>query len=232
MNIAQSDDNTFAITDVTLEDLAMLWHLFNRGNLLSLRDYVNNHFKPLITSSNGSPTGGFIDIRAANTMPKNVQLMLQSAQFQHLADIDASTFELINEYLSDLDEPLEYVDPLKSIPAQKHQQTREWNVTSKKAPKRKATKTKKLPATDPGVSTTDLHDKYFSGGGNGWGGINDVEIKEMADKLMRSLGVEPIDTNAKGQTLIDMVAEITKEKNTKWTTPRTSSKRGKKNNNK
>ena len=229
MNIAQSDDNTFAITDVTLKELTILWHLFNRGSSVSLKDYYAKNFDTNTTSK----CYGWANItKNIKTYNNKVIDLLTNIPYMEMTLVDESLYRLINEYLSDLDEPLEYVDPLKSILAQKHQQTREWNVTSKKAPKRKATKTKKLPATDPGVSTTDLYDKYFSGGGNGWGGINDVTIKEMADKLMRSLGVEPIDTNAKGQTLIDMVAEITKEKNTKWTTPRTSSKRGKKNNNK
>jgi len=40
MNIAKSDDNTYAITDLSLEDLAALWHLSNRAQGKSLDQYV------------------------------------------------------------------------------------------------------------------------------------------------------------------------------------------------
>jgi len=162
MNIAQSDDNTFAITDVTLKELAIFWHLSNRGSSTSLIDYYNKNFDP------APVTGGYNDT-FTKKMPQNVRDIIRAVSFIEIDAQDHATWKVINEYLSDLDEPLECVDPLKSIPAQKHQQACDWNVTSKKASKRKATKTKKLPATDPcaldpGKPASDLYDKYFSGG--------------------------------------------------------------------
>jgi len=223
MNIAQSDDNTFAITDVTLKELTILWHLFNRGNQLSLKDYYSANFD---TNTTSNRYGWANIVQHKKTYNNKVIDLLTNIPYMEMTLVDESLYRIINEYLADLDEPLLDDDPMKSMPTQ-----------TQPKPKKKATKTKKLPATDPcaldpGKPASDLYDQYFSGGGNAWGGINEKALKEMADKLMRSLGVEPIDTNAKGQTLIDTVAEITKEKNTKWTTPRTSSKRGKKNNNK
>ena len=223
MNIAQSDDNTFAITDVTLQDLATLWHLFNRSSDVSLKDYYAKNF----VTDTSSKYYGWKDIplQIINYNNKITEL-LTVTPYMEMTNVDESLFELINEYLADLDDPLEYQDPLKSIPAQK-----------KPKPKKKATKTKKTQHQTGHTWITGIHGESFQDivkkgtGGDSHGMSNDPEIQTLLDAGLKqssrlSKKNDPNDPD-------DMDYDIgSDDSNTKWTTPRTSSKRGKKNNNK
>jgi hypothetical protein len=89
MNVGKSNDNTYAITDLSLEELAAIWHLANKPFNESIDSYSNE----ILTDKSWYPR--------SSKKPAYITKLLQQVERQDLLNVEAALWHAVDNALTD-----------------------------------------------------------------------------------------------------------------------------------